>query len=315
MKKYALIFPGQSSQKLGMLQELYSESILVRRVFEEASDIIGFDISKICFKGEIQELSDIAISAAVILTANVASFRHFSEQFETPPAFMAGHSLGEYAALTCAGVFTLEQALPLVTYRSKLAQRMIAEHEGIMTVIFNITYTEIEELCKQMRKRGYRVWVSCYNSVNQVCVGGRESDVNLLELKALRAGASCKRIIGNAPFHTPMMNDVVEELADFLRNCNINESIYPVISNISLKPYTLYSVMDNLLQQLIYPIRWFQTIQYIIRQNTHTFIELGSGQTFTQLIKATETDVQPFNYENAGDRKLLTNYFQEKLVV
>lgn len=306
MKKCAYVFPGQSSQRIGMLIELYKESDIVKRTFEEASDTVGYDIAKVCFEGEKEGLHDIAISAPVIVAAGIASYRHIQSQFDLSPALLAGHSLGEYTALACAGVFTLAEALPLVTFRSRLAQKMMSKYDGVMTVIFNSNGIEMEELCKQMRNRGGSVWISCYNSSQQVCIGGRERDVERVELKALRMGASYHRIKGNAPFHTPLMQDVVDELAFFLKGCSIAPPQIPVIANVSTKPYTTYSIIENLLLQLQFPVRWHQTISYLKKQNTNTLIELGSGQILTRLLKATDPDVQVFNYETAGDRNRLS---------
>lgn len=309
MRKCAFVFPGQSSQRKGMLAELYKESNIVRHTYEEASDIVGYNVATMSFEGKKEMLSDISISAPLILTASVASFRHLLDMTEIYPSMMAGHSLGEYSALTCANVFTLEKALPLVIFRSDIAQKIASESEGVMTVIFNISLMEIEEMCKKMRIKGRKVWISNNNSVNQVCVVGKECDVELVEIKASKNGALYKRIKGNAPYHSPMMDSVVEELVDFLSGCQINVPEYPVIASCSVRPYHLDIVIKNLSKQLTTPVKWFQTIDYIKRQNTNIIIELGSGQVLSRLINSTEVEVQSFSYETYEDRKQLLDYY------
>lgn len=314
MEKFAFIFPGQSSQRKGMLEELYIESEIVRHTFEEASEIVGYDISRICFEDEKEMLCDITISAPIIVAVGVASFRHIVNEMQLYPSFMAGHSLGEYSALTCAGVFTLEEVLPLVTFRSKIAQKMMYEKQGVMSVIYNIAYQEIEEMCKQMCRQGVNVWVSCNNSIRQSCVVGRECDVEKLEMKASKSGASYKRIVGNAPYHSPMMEPVVEELAEYIRNCHINAPLYPVISNWSVKPYHMDSVLHNLTQQLVFPVKWFQTIEYFKRQNTNIWVELGSGRILSRLMKSTDAEIRSYSYELVEDRKTLSSYLVGSMV-
>ncbi|MNI10766.1 Malonyl CoA-acyl carrier protein transacylase [compost metagenome] len=314
MDKFAFIFPGQSSQRKGMLKELYLESEIVRHTFDEASEIVGHDIAGICFEDEKEMLGDISVSAPIIVAAGVASFRHIVNELQLYPSFMAGHSLGEYTALTCAGVFTLEEALPLVTFRSKIAQKIMYENQGVMSVIYNIAHQEIDEMCRQMRRQGVNVWVSCINSIRQSCIVGRECDVEKLEMKASKSGASYKRIVGNAPYHSPMMEPVVEELAEYIGNCHINAPRYPVICNWSVKPYHVDSVLYNLTQQFIYPVKWLQTIEYFKRQNTNICIELGSGQILSRLMKSTDVDIQSYSYESVEDRRTLSSYLVGSMV-
>ena len=303
MSKFAFIFPGQSSQRKGMLLELYQESQTVKQTFTEASEILGYNVADTCFNDDSNRLMDIAVSAPIILTTGVAAYRHIQKHYSIKPMLAAGHSLGEYTALTCAGVLSFEQALPLVTYRSELAKRVMSEHSGVMSVIFKISESEVEELCKQMRRSGAQVWISCYNSDQQVCVAGRVEDIAVLEKQAKLLGASFKRLVGNAPYHTPLMRDAVEELRGFLQGCTISAPRYPIVSNVSMQPYTEFSTIENLLLQLQHPVKWHHTIQYITKQNTDTFIELGSGQILTRLLGATAPDVQAFSYESSASRE------------
>ncbi|PWW06588.1 [acyl-carrier-protein] S-malonyltransferase [Paenibacillus cellulosilyticus] len=309
MRKVVFLFPGQSSQKQGMLRELYQESSTVRQTFEEASMLTNYDFRRICFEDQQEMLRDISISAPILLTASLATFRHFMENYQATPSFMAGHSLGEYSALTCAGVFSFETALSIVIFRAKLAQSVMEEKKGVMTVIYNTPYQEIEELCRTMRRNGRKVWVSCNNSSVQCCASGTEEDIALLEKKAAKRGASYRRIVGNAPFHSPMMDNAAEPLAEFIGQCKQHPPQYPVISNWSQKPYHQSSVTGNLFHQLVHPVKWFQSMDYIKRQHTDIWIELGSGQVLSKLMKT--DDYKVHSYELSGDRKLIETAFHE----
>lgn len=296
MRKAALIFPGQSSQRKGMLKDLYEESALVRQTFAEASEIMKYNLSQICFEEEKEKLQDISISAPIIVTANVASFRYFINEFQLTPSYLAGHSLGEYSALTCAGVLSFKESLQLVTYRAQLAQRAMIEKEGVMTAIYNIPFQEIDDMCRRMRSQGVNVWLSCYNSPVQCCVSGSHRDIEQLEARAAKNGASVRRLIGNAPFHSPMMVSIVEELADYMRGCHIQAPSFPVISNWCVRPYHQDSVIENLLQQLIHPVKWLHSMEYLRKQHTDIWIELGSGQVLSKLLKSSH--VECYNIEN-----------------
>ncbi|MUG65703.1 MULTISPECIES: ACP S-malonyltransferase [Paenibacillus] len=307
MKKTAFVFPGQSSQRIGMLTDLYRESERVRHTFEEASDAVGLDIARICLEGHHGSLQDISISAPVIVTAGIATFRHLQSQFGITPAVMAGHSLGEYTALACAGVFTLEEVLPAVVFRSRLAQRVMEEEQGVMTVITKLNISEVEELCRHMRRRGGKVWTSCLNAESQVCVGGREADLEILEQQVLKMGGSLRRLIGNAPYHTPLMSTMIEEFGNYLQSCQLRTPQFPVVANVSTRPYTAFSIIDNLLLQLQHSVKWHHTIDYIQRQHIHTFIELGSGQILSRLLRQHSKTIEIYNYETAADRNRLAS--------
>lgn len=305
MNKCAFIFPGQSSQRKGMLQALYDESSTVRRTFEEASDVLGYDVVDICFYDPKQQLTDITINAPLIVTASLSCYRHMQEQYGYYPSVLAGHSLGEYAALTCSGAIAFEEVLPLVAFRSKLAVQVMQEQDAVMSVVNGISHVISEELCRNIRAKGGSVWISCYNSPHQVAIAGKEHDIATVEMQAVRRGAYCKRLIGNAPYHTPLMQDAVRELHAQLRQCSIASPQVPVISNVSAQPYTKYSIIDNLLLQLCMPVRWHQSIQSIQKQNINTLIELGSGQILTRILQKSEPHLHTFSYESTDERSKL----------
>jgi [acyl-carrier-protein] S-malonyltransferase len=287
-----------------MLAQLYEESTLVRHTFAQASDVLGYDIAKICLEsGHEDQLQDITFSAPIIVATGVAAFRHLRKNIQVDPALMAGHSLGEYTALTCAGVFSFDEALEIVRIRAQLAQRVMATQDGVMSVILKLDVAEVEELCRQeVRMRGGQVWPSCLNAARQVCVAGTEADVAALEGRVTRLGGSFRRLTGNAPYHTPLMESVIREFHDVLRGAHIGLPQFPVIANVSARPYTERTTINNLLEQLQRPVKWMQTMDYIGRQNIHSYVELGSGQILTRLLRAQGPDVTVYNYETVTDR-------------
>ncbi len=309
MIKFAFVFPGQSSQRIGMLQELHRESEEVRRTFEEASDLLHLNVAGLCFEGDESTLRDIRISAPLIVTACTASFRHFTAERAERPALMAGHSLGEYAALSCAGVLTFEQALKTVTFRSELAHEAAIACDGAMSVIYRTDANVIEQRCAELRRQGKRVWVSCFNAPDQLSVAGVRADLDLLERIAEERGASVKRMAGNAPFHTPLLQEASVELGAHLRALKLSEPKYPVIANVNLNCYTADTVADYLVAQLLSPVQWHRTIERALRQNVDTFVELGSGGILTRMLRASYPDARAFGYERQAERDRLAGLF------
>lgn len=310
MLKSAFLFPGQSSQRTGMLKELYTENESVRQTFEEASDLLNMDVPRLCFAGDDADLRDIRISAPLIVTAGVACFRHFALQSDLPPSLLAGHSLGEYTALSCAGAMTLPQVLPAVRLRSELALRAAQEKQGIMCVIYRTNSAQIEEWCAELRREGKQVWACCLNAPDQLSVGGTQKDVETLERLAASRGASVKRIVGNAPFHTPLMTEAAAEFEAYLGTLSLSAPLYPVISNVDLQCYSRDTIIPKLVRQLTRPVQWNRTLEYIHKQNTECYIELGSGQILTRLVQARLPEANVFAYEYRESRARLNEYLR-----
>ena len=295
-----------------MLAELYADSQIVRGTFEEASEIMQKDIANLCFKEDEQNLQDITISAPIILAAGVASFRHIVEEYKIYPSIMAGHSLGEYSALVCSGILPFDEAINLVTERSKLAKTVMEKTNGVMNVVYRCSSSDIREICKKMRKKGAEIWIACYNSPTQVSVAGKERDVNQLEILVKQIGGGSKRLVGNAPYHSPLMLDVATDFKLLVENCSVQTFSCPVISNYKVAPYTTNSIVENLVQQLTNPVLWDEILYYIVRQNIDTVIELGSGKILTNLINASSYKVQAFSYEKNDNRQKLEQLLRKE---
>ncbi len=303
MKRITYIFPGQGSQRTGIFSELYQESNLIRETFQEASEMLGYDVHNVCMTYDKVKLSNIAISSPIILTLGVAAYRHITQEYKLKPAFMAGHSLGEYTALTCAGCFSFKQALDLVQFRAQLAQKTMQETNGIMVVVYNIDSYKVERLCLDMRKSGCDVWISCYNSNKQVCVVGKENNISIFEKHVNKEGASAKRMNSNAPFHSPLMNSVTGELKAYLEDMTIAEPNCTIFSNYYTKPYSKENAVNNLVQQFVSPVMWVDSVNRIIRQNIDAFIELGAGNILKDLIHAIDPTCLMLGYEKSEDRE------------
>lgn len=306
------MFAGQNSERIGMLGELYENSSIIRDTFAEASEELDYDVAKICFSDDGSFLRKPSVSAPIILTANVASYRHISDQYMLKPALMAGHSLGEYGALACAGVWSFSDALMLVTHRAKLADRMAVEKSGVMTIIYHFPDSESERLCQSLRAQGKSVWVSCYNSHEQVTVSGKEEDVSELEWNVKNKGGAYKRLTGKSPFHCPLLKDITNEFAEILKSVETLPPSIPVISNYTVQPYTIDNVHENIIQHLISPVRWQETMLYMERQFVELLIELGSGTILSNLVNRSDEELQALSYEKNNTE--INEMFVGKLV-
>ncbi|MBO0993812.1 ACP S-malonyltransferase [Bacillus sp. SD088] len=297
MKKMAYMFAGQNSERLGMLGDLYRESRVVRDTFAEASEVLRYDVAQVCFGEDSDFLHQAAVSAPIIVMAHVATYRHITDQYKFKPSLMAGHSLGEYGALTCAGVLPFSDVLTLVTHRAKLADRIAAEKAGVMTVVYQFPISESEKICQALRAEGRSVWIGCYNSHEQATISGKAADITELEWYVANKGGAYKRLMGKSSFHCPLLQDITDEFAEVIQGVEICSPSIPVISNYTVMPHTIDNIYDNLIQHLVAPVRWQETISYIKRQHVELLIELGSGMILTNLINQGDEELQALSYE------------------
>ena len=282
----AFVFPGQGSQAVGMLSELADRYAVVRTTFEEASQILGYDLWQLVQEGPAETLNQTDKTQPAILTASVALWRVWQELEGPRPSVVSGHSLGEYSALVCAGAISFADAVRLVKLRGEFMQEAVPEGVGAMSAILALADDKIEEAC-QLTAEDDVVSPVNYNCPGQVVIAGNKAAVE-------RAGAKCqefgaKKVVPlpvSVPSHCALMKPAAERLATELDKIVIEEPRIPVVQNVDGQPQTnVDTIRENLLAQLYSPVRWVSCMQYMIDQGVDTTVECGPGKVLSGLNK------------------------------
>lgn len=302
-RQLAIIFPGQGSQAPGMGKELFENFPVARQVFEEADDALGFAISRLCFDGPAEELQLTENTQPAILTVSVAAFRAMTEEGISPPAFVAGHSLGEYSALVAAGVLSLSDAVRTVRARGRYMQEAVPVGTGAMAAVIGGDLSEIQRVCEEARREstGQVCSIANMNSPNQVVIAGNTEAVDRA-IESLKGVA--KRVIKlnvSAPFHCALMKPAQDRLASDLEALTFNESSMPVVTNVDARATNAPNELrDALVRQVSAPVRWSESMQLLVQQGVDTFVEAGPGKVLTGLMRQINRDVKTLNVEDAA---------------
>lgn len=285
-KKVAFIFPGQGSQTVGMLAELAKEYPLIQETFVQASEVLKFDLWKLCQEGPAVALNQTENTQPALLVASVALWRVWLQQQGVKPIFMAGHSLGEYSALVCAGALDFLTAVRLVAERGRLMQASVPPGGGAMAAILGLDNDKLRALCESLAE-GQVLAPANYNSMGQTVVAGDAAAVDRLLQHAKQAGAKlAKRISVSVPSHCALMKPAAEHLAETLRTIPISVPHIPVINNVDVSiEQDPIAIKKALTQQLYSPVRWVEIIQFLEKQSIDEFIECGPGKVLAGLNK------------------------------
>jgi len=312
MEKIAFLFSGQGSQFVGMSKNLYDNFDVAKKTFDEANDVLEFDLAKLCFEGQPSELNKTVNAQTALLVASVATFRVFMHKVGIIPQFCAGHSLGEYSALTASGALAFSDALKLVRFRGEICQRVADYDIGVMSVINGLPAEIVEKECKKMRKDDKSVWVSCLNSSHQTVVSGHEKSVLELEGKLIELGAKIRSVFSRAPFHSLLMEETAKELREYLDKCEFLNMRYPVVSNVTARPYTR-EIPVLLEKQMTHPVRWSETINYLESKGITSVIELGPKNVLCNLTKHNSSLISTYCYGLDEDRTRFEKNFEDCL--
>lgn len=292
MKKFAMVFPGQGSQTVGMLVELANEYPVVQETFQQASDVLGYDLWQLVQQGPAEELNKTWQTQPALLAASVAIWRVWQQQNGAQPAMLAGHSLGEYSALVCAGVMDFKDAIALVELRGKLMQEAVPAGTGAMAAIIGLDNESIEKACESSAQ-GQVVAPVNFNSPGQVVIAGNKEAVE-------RAGEACKAagakralpLPVSVPSHCILMKPAADKLAVALQNIQFNTPTIDVINNVDVamerEPDAIRSA---LVRQLYSPVRWTETVEFMAKQGVETLLEVGPGKVLTGLTKRIVADL------------------------
>ncbi|MFL6613816.1 MAG: ACP S-malonyltransferase [Pantoea agglomerans] len=286
MTQFAFVFPGQGSQTVGMLTELAATYPLVEETFREASDALGYDLWQLVSQGPAEELNKTWQTQPALLAASVAIYRVWQQQGGEQPALMAGHSLGEYSALVCAGVLNFADAVKLVELRGKLMQEAVPEGTGAMQAIIGLDNAAIRKACEESAQ-GQVVSPVNFNSPGQVVIAGNKEAVE-------RAGAACKAagakralpLPVSVPSHCALMKPAADKLAVALESITFNTPAVPVINNVDVKAETdAAAIRHALVRQLYSPVRWTESVEAMAAQGVTQLLEMGPGKVLTGLTK------------------------------
>ncbi len=298
----AFVFPGQGSQKIGMLAELAAEYPVVQQTFLEASDVLGYDLWALVQNGTQEEINLTERTQPLLLTASVAVFRVWKEKNGAMPALMAGHSLGEWSALVCAGVIAFKDAVKLVQQRGKFMQEAVPAGQGAMAAIIGLDDALIVEACKKA-EHGDVVSAVNFNSPGQVVIAGTAAAVERAGVLCKEAGA--KRALPlpvSAPFHTELMRPAAERLAEQITATIFSTPNVPVVHNVTADIETNPEKIKALMIEQIYsPVRWVECVNTMIKKGVTKTLECGPGKVLSGLNKRINAELVAVSVEKPDE--------------
>ena len=287
----AYVFPGQGAQFVGMGKDLYESNPKAKELFDQANEILGYRITDIMFEGTDEDLKQTKVTQPAVFLHSVITALCL-EDFK--PDMVAGHSLGEFSALTAAGALKFEDGLKLVYARAMAMQKACEAAPSTMAAIINLPDETIERICSEISREGCVVVPANYNSPGQVVISGNVKAIQEACAKLKEAGAkrALPLAVGGA-FHSPLMEPARIELAAAIEKAPIQAPICPVYQNVDALPHTdPLEIKANLLKQLTAPVRWTQSVQNMIADGMTEFVECGPGQVLTGLIGRIQKSLQ-----------------------
>jgi len=302
----AFIFPGQGAQHAGMGKELSENFSVAREVFEEANDALGFDLAKMCYEGPEEDLKLTANTQPAILTMSVAALRVLQQESDLQADFVAGHSLGEYSALVASGGMTFADAVCTVRQRGTFMQQAVPVGEGAMAAVLGVDGETLEKICAEAAGDQI-VSPANFNSPGQIVIAGHTAAVErAIELAKENGAKKAMPLPVSAPFHCALMKPAGEQLAGVLDAVTLSALAIPVVTNVEASANSdMARVKSLLVSQVSAPVRWDESVRYMVEQGVERFIEIGPGKVLCGLIKRIERRMPVANIENLASLKAL----------
>ena len=302
MSNLAFVFPGQGSQKIGMLSELAEQYSLIKETFDQASDVLGYNMWELIQKGEQEAINLTERTQPILLASSVAIWRLWNEKNGAIPSQMAGHSLGEWSALVCSGVVDFADGLNIVRARGQYMQQAVPVGEGAMAAIIGLDDKAILEACANAQALGVVDAVN-FNAPGQVVIAGSNAAVEAAMESCKAAGA--KRALPlpvSAPFHTSLMKPAADNLADLVNTVNFSAPQVPVVHNVHAQtetdPETIKALM---LEQIYSPVKWVDCVNQLKNNGATTLIECGPGKVLSGLTKRIDREITSLATDSVAD--------------
>lgn len=292
MMKFAFVFPGQGSQSVSMMKP-FAESKAVRAVFDEASAVLGQDLWKLVAEGPVEELNSTINTQPVMLTAGYAVYRAWLEAGGTDPAWVAGHSLGEYTALVASGVLAFRDALPLVRFRAQAMQEAVPVGEGAMAALLGLDDDAVVAACSESAQ-GQVVEAVNFNAPSQVVIAGHRPAVERGMAAAKARGAKRAVMLPvSAPFHSSLLKPAADRLAAYLDKVTVNAPRIPVVNNVDVATENdPLRIRDALARQACKPVRWVEVVRFLAAAGVTHVAECGPGKVLAGLTKRIDGNLQ-----------------------
>jgi [acyl-carrier-protein] S-malonyltransferase len=287
----AFVFPGQGSQTVGMLAD-FADNEVVQQTFSEASEALGYNLWQLVAQGPAEKLNQTNFTQPALLTASVALWRLWASQSDSQPAMLAGHSLGEYSALVCAGVISLSEGVKLVEKRGEFMQASVPAGVGAMAAIIGLDDQAIIDACAKAQNDDVVAAVN-FNSPGQVVIAGHKDAVERAGVLCKEAGA--KRVLPlpvSVPSHCALMKDAADKLAEAFNRVTFNTPEIPVVNNVDVATETdVEAIKLALIKQLYSPVRWTETIELLAKSGISLVVEAGPGKVLQGLIKRIDKSI------------------------
>ncbi|MBU40601.1 MAG: [acyl-carrier-protein] S-malonyltransferase [Marinobacter sp.] len=284
--KSAFVFPGQGSQSLGMLSAAAEAWPMITETFDEASNVLGYDLWHLCQHGPAEELNKTMVTQPALLTASVALWRQWCVSDGPRPDFVAGHSLGEYSALVAAESLDFIEAVKLVQLRGELMQDAVPEGQGRMAAILGLEDSDVVSACEESAE-GDVVAAVNFNAPGQVVIAGSAAAVErAIEACKAKGARKAMPLPVSVPSHCALMKGAAEQLAEALEDIRFNDAVIPVVQNVNAEPARdAEALKANLLKQLYSPVLWTNSVQRLATEGVGVAVECGAGKVLAGLIK------------------------------
>lgn len=296
--KTSFVFPGQGSQFVGMGREIYKNSPAAKAIFDEADQVLGYSLTTLCFDGPEETLNDTQYAQPAILTVSIAYLEALRERLrekgkEINPAFLAGHSLGEYTALVAAGSISFADGLRLVQERGRLMKMDGEKKPGGMAAVIGLTHERLQSVVDEAGSEGVVVIANSNSPIQTVISGEIDALLKAMDLARKEGAARVARLAVSIASHSPLMQQAGETLNQLISNINLVDPLVPLVANVTgTVMRTAEDVKNELSEQLCKPVAWVASVRQMVEEGVVTFIEVGPGQVLSGLIKRISNDVQ-----------------------